>query len=80
MGLTYMTGALVKAGQRMAAALTGGERWAWAPYLALWSALCAGAALGATGYVKFGAVAIWGAAVLVAVLAVWVNLTERLKV
>ena len=27
LGLTYITGALVKAGQLMAAALTGGERW-----------------------------------------------------
>jgi uncharacterized membrane protein YoaK (UPF0700 family) len=26
-GLTYMTGTLVKTGQRIAAALTGGDRW-----------------------------------------------------
>jgi uncharacterized membrane protein YoaK (UPF0700 family) len=75
-GLTYMTGALVKAGQRMAGALTGGEKWAWAPYLALWSALCLGAALGAAAYVKVGALSIWGAALLVTVLAARVALVE----
>lgn len=31
LGLTYVTGALVKAGQLIAAALNGGARWAWAP-------------------------------------------------
>src|SRR3546814_11863959 len=38
-GVTYMTGALVKLGQRLAAALVGGPRWHWAPYLALWGEL-----------------------------------------
>jgi len=31
LGLTYVTGALVKVGQLMATALTGGARWAWRP-------------------------------------------------
>jgi uncharacterized membrane protein YoaK (UPF0700 family) len=31
LGLTYVTGALVKVGQLLAAALTGGARWGWAP-------------------------------------------------
>ena len=42
-GLTYMTGALVKLGQRIAGALTGGPRLAWLPYALLWLGL-AGAA------------------------------------
>ena len=33
LGLTYVTGALVKVGQLAAAALTGGRRWAWLPNL-----------------------------------------------
>jgi uncharacterized membrane protein YoaK (UPF0700 family) len=36
LGLTYVTGALVKVGQLMAKALTGGPRWAWATNLLLW--------------------------------------------
>jgi len=69
LGLTYMTGALVKAGQRIAAALTGGDRWAWAPYGLLWAGLALGGALGAVSYLRFGIAALWAAASLAAVLA-----------
>ncbi|ALL13354.1 YoaK family protein [Caulobacter henricii] len=69
-GLTYMTGALVKAGQRIAAALTGGERWAWVPFCLLWTGLTLGGALGAAAYLKFGVMALWGAALVVTGLAV----------
>ena len=68
-GLTYMTGALVKIGQRIAAALTGGDRWAWGPYALLWAGLSLGGALGAAAYLRFGVLALWAAAGLVAVLA-----------
>ncbi|MDO9490101.1 MAG: YoaK family protein, partial [Sphingomonadaceae bacterium] len=46
-GLTYMTGTLVKLGQRATAALLGGDRWGWVPYLMLWAGLIAGAVAGA---------------------------------
>ena len=36
-GLTYMTGRLVKLGQRLAMALVGGNRFAWVSYLLLWA-------------------------------------------
>lgn len=71
-GLTYMTGTLVKLGQRLAAALTGGQRWAWVPHLLLWCALVAGAIVGALAYRRLGADAIWpaaGAAALCALVA-----------
>lgn len=68
-GLTYMTGALVKAGQRIAAALTGGDRWAWGPYALLWAGLTLGGALGALAYLKLGVAALWAAAGVVASLA-----------
>jgi uncharacterized membrane protein YoaK (UPF0700 family) len=68
-GLTYMTGALVKAGQRIAAALTGGDRWAWGPYALLWAGLSLGGALGAAAYLRFGVLALWAAAGVVAALA-----------
>ena len=42
LGLTYVTGALVKVGQLFAAALTGGARFGWLPNLLLWAALVAG--------------------------------------
>src|ERR1700759_2907238 len=50
LGLTYMTGALVKVGQLAATALTGGRRWGWLPNLLLWAALVLGASGGALGY------------------------------
>jgi uncharacterized membrane protein YoaK (UPF0700 family) len=77
-GLTYMTGALVKAGQRIAAALTGGDRWAWGPYALLWMGLTLGGALGAAAYLKFGILALWAAAAIVATLALARYAEERL--
>ena len=38
LGLTYVTGALVKVGQLAATALTGGARWGWVSNLLLWVA------------------------------------------
>jgi uncharacterized membrane protein YoaK (UPF0700 family) len=61
-GLTYMTGTLVKLGQRITAALLGGDRWAWAPYLLLWLGLVAGAVAGAQAYAHFGLGSLWFAA------------------
>ena len=69
MGLTYVTGALVKVGQLLAAAVTGGPRWAWLPNLLLWAALVAGAVAGAVAYSRFNLGAIWIAAVVAFALA-----------
>lgn len=54
-GLTYMTGTLVKLGKRITVALWGGERLGWVPYLLLWLGLLAGSVLGAAGFAQFGA-------------------------
>lgn len=62
LGLTYVTGALVKIGQLLAVSLTGGPRWGWAPNLLLWAALVAGSAAGALGYAWINLAAIWFAA------------------
>lgn len=70
LGLTYVTGALVKAGQHIATALTGGERWAWIPNLLLWAALVSGAVLGAFAYGRYQLAAIWFAAAATLVLCV----------
>ena len=61
-GLTYITGALVKFGQGVAAHIGGQSRYAWMPYLALWTGLVAGAVAGALGYARLGAGALWIAA------------------
>jgi uncharacterized membrane protein YoaK (UPF0700 family) len=43
-GITFVTGALTRAGQALVAALAGrGPRWALAPQLAAWAAMVAGA-------------------------------------
>ena len=69
LGLTYVTGALVKVGQFLAAAATGGPRWNWLPNLLLWAALVAGAAGGALAYASFNLDAIWIAGVIALALA-----------
>jgi uncharacterized membrane protein YoaK (UPF0700 family) len=62
LGLTYVTGALVKVGQGIAVTLTGGARWGWAPSLLLWAALMAGAVCGALAYQWINLTAVWFAA------------------
>ncbi len=57
--LTYMTGALVKIGQRLAAAMFGGPRWTWLPYLGLWLGLVTGAVGGAAAHRMLGLHALW---------------------
>jgi uncharacterized membrane protein YoaK (UPF0700 family) len=78
-GLTYMTGTLVKVGQRLAAAATGGDRLAWAPYLLLWAGLVLGATAGAATYPRLGLGGLWIAAVAAAVLAASSGLIRERK-
>jgi uncharacterized membrane protein YoaK (UPF0700 family) len=69
-GVTYMTGALVRMGHRIAAALRGGPVWGFAPFLMLWMALTTGAVLGALSYGRIGGAALWvGAGVSAGVAA-----------
>jgi uncharacterized membrane protein YoaK (UPF0700 family) len=69
-GVTYMTGTLVKLGQRLAGALAGGDRLAFLPYLGLWLGLVAGAVAGASAYGAMGAGCFWIAAMAAGGLAV----------
>jgi uncharacterized membrane protein YoaK (UPF0700 family) len=77
LGLTYVTGALVKVGQLVATALSGGARWAWAPNLLLWTALVTGSVFGALAYHWINLAAIWFAAGVALVLSAIVFLTEH---
>jgi uncharacterized membrane protein YoaK (UPF0700 family) len=72
LGLTYVTGALVKVGQFVAAAVTGGARFGWIPNLLLWAALVAGGVCGALAYHRIALAAIWFAAVAALALSAWV--------
>lgn len=76
-GLTYMTGTLVRMGQRIATALHGGPRWEWVPFLLLWLGLAVGGALGALVFLSLGQLALWPAFAVVVLLTVLVALAER---
>ncbi|MBM6594195.1 YoaK family protein [Microvirga pudoricolor] len=68
-GLTYMTGTLVRAGQRIAAALRGGPPLAWTSSITLWASLTAGALVGAWSYAQVGMTGLWVPAGLAFMLA-----------
>lgn len=52
--LTYMTGTLVKMGQRFVDAFFGGTHRAWLEHLRMWAALTLGAVVGALSYQQLG--------------------------
>ncbi len=71
--LTYMTGTLVKTGHALAAAVRGGDPWAFRPYMALWAGLAGGALLGTLVYGRLGLDALWPAAAAAMGLALGVR-------
>ena len=74
---SYVTGALVSFGERLADALVGaGPRMAWVPYLSLWLALVAGAAAGAVAYGGAGLRALFLPAVAAAILSILTGALE----
>lgn len=68
-GLTYMTGALVRMGQGLAAAILGRPRGNWQSFLALWSGLAAGAVGGALAWSRWEAGCLWLAVAWAAAMA-----------
>lgn len=68
-GVTYMTGTLVRLGQGIAIALSGGDRMRWAPWALLWLGLVTGAVLGALMEQRAGGDALWPGAGLALLLA-----------
>lgn len=67
--LTYMTGNLVKMGQRIAGIFLGRGRWEWLPFFALWAAMITGAILGALLAPALGLAGLWVAAAAALALA-----------
>ena len=72
--LTFMTGNLVKVGQRLALALAGGPAWAFAPWLLLWLAMIGGAVTGALAWPLLGMANLGIAAAIAATLALLIDL------
>ncbi|MEO9133197.1 MAG: YoaK family protein [Sphingomonas sp.] len=73
-GLTYMTGSLVRMAQRLAGALMGdSDRWTWLRYLLLWLGFLLGVVTGARCYGAYDNSALWLAtgAAGVLTIAVW---------
>jgi uncharacterized membrane protein YoaK (UPF0700 family) len=69
-GVTYMTGALVKAAQGAVGSLWGERRAGWWRYLVLWSAIVVGALGGALVSATLGLAALWFALAAVTLLLV----------
>ena len=70
-GLTYMTGALVRLGQGLAALVLRQKRGGWLPHLLLWSGLFAGAVAGAFAFTRIGGIALWLASAIAAGLTLF---------
>lgn len=72
-GVTYMTGALVKMGQRLTGAFLGGPKWAWLEHFGMCGGLILGAVLGALVHRWIGVQALWPAAITAAglIAAAW---------
>lgn len=68
-GLTYMTGALVRLGQAIAALALGKDARGGGAYLWLWAGLAAGAVCGALAYFHIPAAAAWLATVWAGAMA-----------
>jgi uncharacterized membrane protein YoaK (UPF0700 family) len=67
-GLTYMTGALVRIGKRIATAILGGDRYGWVAPAGLFLGMLTGATLGALAQQTFGTRALWLAVAVMGVL------------
>ncbi|HEX7883751.1 MAG TPA: YoaK family protein, partial [Afipia sp.] len=76
-GLTYVTGALVRVGQLMALSLRGGERWRWLPSFLLWASLVIGSVLGAFAFRLYNLDAIWFGAALALMLSAGLAFVAR---
>jgi uncharacterized membrane protein YoaK (UPF0700 family) len=79
LGVTYMTGALVRIGEGLAGWLEGSKRGAKGilPSLILWSSLAAGAILGALAHINLDEWAFWLATIWAAALFVAASILAR---
>jgi uncharacterized membrane protein YoaK (UPF0700 family) len=72
LGATFVTGTLYAAGQDLARALTGdAPAWRWLQHLMVWTALCAGALVGAVAFGLWAADALVVPAVIYLLAMTW---------
>lgn len=69
-GLTYVTGTLVKAAHQLVEGIGTKQPWAWLKLLGFWATFGLGAILGGLAFVALGISALWIAVVLAAVACV----------
>ncbi|HEU4960423.1 MAG TPA: YoaK family protein [Sphingomonas sp.] len=68
-GLTYITGTLVRFGQRLTGALIGSDsRFGWVPWLLMWLGFALGVLVGGRAHLVLGNAALWAAAGAAALL------------
>ena len=75
-GVTYVTGALVKTGQQIVTALSGGSRTAWMWHGSMWLGLVAGATAGAWAFDRWALGSLWiavAAGAASAGIAAWIE-------
>lgn len=78
-GLTYMTGTLVRIGQRLASAILGGGKFTWVPYFLLWLGLIIGGIIGTISFHYLGLRSIWVAAIWATFLSITaISIKDRL--
>lgn len=79
-GVTYMTGTLVKFGQRLAGKLLGESDSNWLPYLLLWIGLVSGAILGSIGYGFWNLHSLWaGVAICTGLAAICSQIESKIS-
>lgn len=77
-GVTYMTGTLVRLGHRLADAVRGASNAPWVAYLLLWLSLLLGGVVGATCFLWSALFTFWAVALAsIALAAVTYGLTSR---
>jgi uncharacterized membrane protein YoaK (UPF0700 family) len=69
-GLTYMTGALVRIGKRLATAILGGDRFGWIAPASLFLGMVIGATLGGVAQMELGPRALWIAVAMMLALTI----------
>jgi uncharacterized membrane protein YoaK (UPF0700 family) len=74
--VTYVTGTLVRLGQRLAGRMLGDKDSHYLPYLFLWAGLISGAILGAFAYSYWGLHSLWGGIALCIALTLFCYRSE----
>ncbi|MGX1857370.1 YoaK family protein [Dietzia sp. NPDC055340] len=75
-GLTYVTGTLVKAAHQLVEGVGSDRPWAWSKTLGFWAVFAGGAVVGGAAFSKLGTAALWCAVGLALVACVLPHRTD----